>query len=145
MLGFSPLSATIGGALIGAAAGLLWIVNGRVAGISSIFGIALFGRLTAEPWRLLFLVGLPLGAVIGYLLAPGWIADTPRRLPDLDMGPLGLAAAGLLVGVGTGLARGCTSGHGVCGLARLSGRSILAVPVFMAAAILTVYIVRHGS
>jgi uncharacterized membrane protein YedE/YeeE len=61
------------------------------------------------------------------------------------MGPLGLAAAGLLVGVGTGLARGCTSGHGVCGLARLSGRSILAVPVFMAAAILTVYIVRHGS
>jgi uncharacterized membrane protein YedE/YeeE len=144
MLGFSPLSATIGGALIGAAAGLLWIVNGRIAGVSSIFGLALFGRPGAEPWRLLFLVGLPLGAGIGFWLAPGWVHDMPHRLPDLDIGPLGLGAAGLLVGVGTGLARGCTSGHGVCGMARLSGRSILAVLIFMAAAILTVTIMRHS-
>jgi uncharacterized membrane protein YedE/YeeE len=144
MLGFSPISATIGGAMIGAAAGLLWIVNGRVAGISSIFGMAMFGRLRSEPWRVLFLVGLPLGAAIGFLLAPLWLQDAPRRLPDLDLGPLGLAAAGLLVGVGTGLARGCTSGHGVCGLARVSGRSIVAVLAFMAAAIFTVYVMRYG-
>ncbi|WP_029073650.1 YeeE/YedE family protein [Kaistia adipata] len=144
MLGFSPLSATIGGALIGAAAGLLWIVNGRVAGVSSIFGMTLFGRLRAEPWRLLFLIGLPVGAAVGFLLSPGWIQDAPHNLPDLELGPLGLGAAGLLVGAGTGLARGCTSGHGVCGLARISGRSIVAVLAFMAAAILTVYIMRHG-
>ena len=144
MLGFSPLSATIGGALIGAAAGLLWIVNGRVAGVSSIFGAALFGRLRAEPWRLLFLVGLPVGAAVGYLLAPGWIQDTPHHLPDLELGPLGLGAAGLLVGAGTGLARGCTSGHGVFGLARNSSRSIVAVLLFMAAAIFTLYVMRHG-
>jgi uncharacterized membrane protein YedE/YeeE len=144
MLAFTPISATIGGALLGAAAGLLWIVNGRVAGVSSIFGLALFGRWRSEPWRLLFLIGLPLGAVIGYLLAPLWIADAPRQLPALTSGPLGLAAAGLLVGIGTGLARGCTSGHGICGLARVSGRSIVSVLTFMAAAILTVYVVRHG-
>jgi uncharacterized membrane protein YedE/YeeE len=145
MLGFSPISATIGGALIGAAAGLLWIVNGRIAGVSSIFGLTLFGRLRAEPWRMLFLIGLPLGAVIGFLLGPGMLPDAPRYLPEMTTGPLGLAIAGLLVGIGTGLARGCTSGHGVCGLARISGRSIVAVLTFMAAAILTVYIMRHGA
>jgi uncharacterized membrane protein YedE/YeeE len=145
MLGFSPISATIGGALIGAAAGLLWIVNGRIAGVSSIFGLTLFGRLRAEPWRMLFLIGLPLGAVIGFLLGPGLLPDAPRHLPQMTTGPLGLAIAGLLVGIGTGLARGCTSGHGVCGLARISGRSIVAVLTFMAAAILTVYIMRHGA
>ncbi|BCP53570.1 membrane protein [Kaistia sp. 32K] len=144
MLGFSPESATIGGALIGAAVGLLWIVNGRVAGISSIFGMALFDRLRDLPWRLLFLAGLPLGAAIGFALGPDMIKDAAADLPEMDLGPLGLAVSGLLVGIGTGLARGCTSGHGVFGLARLSPRSIIAVLVFMAAAIVTVFIVRHG-
>lgn len=144
MIGFSPVSATIGGALIGAAAGLLWIVNGRIAGISSIFGSALSFRFDEIRWRLLFLVGLPLGAAIGLAVAPRMIADASTTLPDLDLGPFGLAASGFLVGIGTALARGCTSGHGVCGLARLSVRSIVAVLVFMLAAILTVFIVRHG-
>lgn len=144
MLGFSPVSATIGGALIGAAAGLLWIVNGRVAGVSSIFGMAFAGGRNDMAWRLLFLLGLPVGAAIGLAIAPDMIQDVSSRYPDLDLGPYGLAASGLLVGIGTGLARGCTSGHGVCGLARLSLRSIASVLLFMAAAIITVYIVRHG-
>jgi uncharacterized membrane protein YedE/YeeE len=144
MFGFSPVSATIGGAFIGAAAGLLWIVNGRVAGVSSIFGMALSPRRADRPWRLLFLIGLPAGAAIGFFLAPGMIEDASKSYPNLELGPLGLAISGLLVGIGTGLARGCTSGHGVCGMARLSVRSMVAVLVFLAAAILTVYIVRHG-
>lgn len=144
MIGFSPMSAIIGGALIGAAAGLLWIINGRVAGISSIFGSALSRQLDDIPWRLLFLLGLPVGAALGVAFAPGLIPDASARMPELDLGPLGLAVAGLLVGVGTALARGCTSGHGVCGLARLSVRSIVAVLVFMTAAVVTVFIVRHG-
>lgn len=144
MIGFSPVSAIIGGALIGAAAGLLWIVNGRVAGVSSIFGSALSRRTDDIPWRLLFLVGLPVGAALGLALAPRMISDASAALPDLDLGPYGLAASGLLVGIGSALARGCTSGHGVCGLARLSVRSIVSVLVFMLAAIVTVFIVRHG-
>jgi uncharacterized membrane protein YedE/YeeE len=144
MIGFSPVSAIIGGALIGAAAGLLWIVNGRIAGISSIFGSALSPRFDDTLWRLLFLVGLPLGAVIGVMVAPRLISDASAALPDLALGRFDLAVSGLLVGVGTALARGCTSGHGVCGLARLSVRSIVAVLVFMLAAVITVFIARHG-
>lgn len=144
MIGFSPISAVIGGALIGAAAGLLWIVNGRIAGISSIFGSVLSRRLDDLPWRLLFLAGLPVGAAIGLAVAPRLIPDASAAMPALNLDPLGLAASGLLVGVGTALARGCTSGHGVCGLARLSVRSMVAVLAFMAAAIVTVFIVRHG-
>ena len=144
MIGFSPISATIGGALIGAAAGLLWIVNGRIAGISSIFGSALSGRLDDVRWRLLFLVGLPLGAALGLAFAPRLISDASAATPSLGIGRYELAASGLLVGVGTALARGCTSGHGVCGLARLSARSIVAVLVFILSAIATVYLARHG-
>lgn len=144
MIGFSPISATIGGALIGAAAGLLWIVNGRIAGISSIFGAALSPRLDHGAWRLLFLVGLPLGAAIGVAVAPHLISDASPAMPSLGIGRYELAVSGLLVGIGTALARGCTSGHGVCGLARLSVRSIVAVLVFMLSAIATVYLVRHG-
>lgn len=143
MIGFSPVSAIIGGALIGAAAGLLWIVNGRIAGISSIFGSALSRRTDDIRWRLLFLVGLPLGAALGLAFAPRMISDASAAMPELDLGPYGLAVSGLLVGVGSALARGCTSGHGVCGLARLSVRSIVSVIVFMLAAVATVFIVRH--
>lgn len=144
MIGFSPISAVIGGALIGAAAGLLWIVNGRIAGISSIFGSALSRRLDELPWRLLFLAGLPIGAAIGVAVAPRLIPDASAAMPALHLDPLGLVASGLLVGVGTTLARGCTSGHGVCGLARLSVRSMVAVLAFMAAAVVTVFVMRHG-
>ena len=142
MHGFSPLSATIGGALIGLAAGLLWIVNGRVAGISNIFGSLVWGAWSELPWRLLFLVGLPLGAAIGVVLGSDFLPDMPQGLPDLDLSPPMLVIAGVLVGVGAALARGCTSGHGVVGLANLSLRSIVAVAIFMTTAVLTVLIAR---
>ncbi|MCX5493962.1 YeeE/YedE thiosulfate transporter family protein [Kaistia dalseonensis] len=144
MLGFSPISATLGGALIGLGVGLLWIVNGRIAGVSNIFASVISGPEGFQPWRLLFLVGLPVGAMTGLALGPALIADMPQARPELDLGPLGLAIAGLLVGMGTALAHGCTSGHGVAGLARLSPRSIVAVIVFMLTAMATVFVARYG-
>ncbi len=143
MIGFSPVSATIGGALIGVGAGLLWIVNGRIAGCSNIFGSLLLGARADLAWRLLFLIGLPIGAGLGVAFGPRFFADMISTLPHIDMSPPLLAIAGMLVGVGTALARGCTSGHGVFGLANLSLRSILAVGIFMATAILTVLFARQ--
>ncbi|MBZ9937839.1 YeeE/YedE family protein [Mesorhizobium sp. BR1-1-16] len=143
MIGFSPVSATIGGALIGLGAGLLWIINGRVAGVSNIFGSLIFGALADLPWRLLFLVGLPLGAAIGLEFGPDLISDMSGALPKLGLPPALIAVAGFLVGVGTALARGCTSGHGVVGLANLSVRSFLAVAIFMTTAVLTVLFAKQ--
>lgn len=145
MESFTPLSGFLGGALIGLAATLLLLANGRIAGISGILGGALprLGGREAPgaggepPWRLAFLAGLPLGtlltAALGGGLAPialqaGW--------------PL-LILAGLLVGFGTRLGQGCTSGHGVCGLARGSRRSLAATATFMAVAVATVAVTRH--
>ena len=145
MVDFSPVSATIGGALIGLAAGLLWIVNGRIAGVSNIFGGAVIGLRRDLAWRLLFLAGLPAGAAIGILALPAVFQEMPVNLPQIDIGPLALAGSGLLVGVGTALARGCTSGHGVCGIARLSPRSAVAVLVFIATAAVTVFLARRGT
>ena len=126
MTQFTPYSAAAGGALIGAAAALLWVALGRIAGISGILG-GLAGAPAGEHgWRLAFLGGL-VGAPL--LL----IAADPARL----------ALAGLLVGFGTRLGAGCTSGHGVCGIARLSPRSIAATGVFMATAAATVFLSRH--
>jgi uncharacterized membrane protein YedE/YeeE len=139
MTAFAPGTALLGGVLIGLSAGLLWLFGGRIAGISGIFGgiVPLRGREIA--WRLAFLAGLPLGAGAFYLLA------RPERLPRLD-GPLPLLIlAGLLVGLGTRIGGGCTSGHGVCGLARFSPRSLVAVLVFMATGAATVYLTRHAS
>jgi hypothetical protein len=125
----SFLLALAGGLLIGAAAGLFMLSNGRVAGISGIAG-ELVGRWPAR-WRrdLAFLAGLPLGLLLWQGISGGAVVIhlTPSNLL--------LAAAGILVGVGTRLANGCTSGHAVCGLARLSPRSLVATLVFMAAAI----------
>lgn len=143
MIGFSPVSATIGGALIGLGAGMLWIVNGRVAGVSNIFGSLVSGALADLPWRLLFLVGLPLGAAIGLLVGPHLIGDMRTDLPEIGLSPPMLVVSGLLVGIGTALARGCTSGHGVFGLANLSPRSYVAVAIFMAAAVLTVLFAKQ--
>ena len=129
------LLALIGGALIGLSASLYWSLNGRIAGISGIFGGALLehGR---ERWlRVLFLVGL---------FAAGLdFARFTNRVPAPELGLLPLAFAGLLVGFGTRMGGGCTSGHGVCGLSRLSVRSLLAVLTFMVTAALTVFVVRH--
>lgn len=144
MIGFTPISATIGGALIGGGVGLLWIANGRVGGISNILSSLVVGSAAQLPWRLLFLIGLPIGAAVGIGLLPELIPDMETAEPVLDIGPIGLAIAGLLVGVGTALARGCTSGHGVFGLARLSIRSIVSVLLFTVTAMLTVWLVRHG-
>lgn len=139
---FTPWSAAIGGALIAASAVLLLATLGRVAGISGIVG-----RLpTAAPgdraWRWAFLLGLLAGAGLWARLAG---VPPPGAISGPSLGPWGLAAAGALVGCGTALAGGCTSGHGVCGLARLSRRSFAAVGVFMAVALLTTWGLRHGG
>ena len=140
---FTPISAAIGGALLGLAVTVLWAFNGRTAGISGIFGGLYPIRRGEVLWRIAFLAGLPAGAALGANFAPRILAEVPASLPEIGLGPLGLVVAGLLVGIGTRISSGCTSGHGVCGLARLSRRSFVAVGVFMATAMLTVYVVRH--
>jgi uncharacterized membrane protein YedE/YeeE len=137
MADFTPVSAAIGGGLIGLSAVLLMLLTGRVAGISGIFGGLLQFEGNDRGWRLAFVAGLilaPLGAgLIGYGMA----------LPKLPASWAVIVAAGLLVGFGTRLGGGCTSGHGICGIARLSGRSIVATIVFMATAIVTVAVTHH--
>ena len=138
---FSPASALIGGALIGLASAMFLLLSGRIAGITGILAAplqALWQRRSLAPQRvrLLFLLGL--------VLAPwAWSLFAPLPQATLEARGAVLVAAGLLVGVGTRLANGCTSGHGVCGLARLSVRSLVNVLVFMAAGFATVFVVRH--
>lgn len=137
MTHFTPLAAIAGGTLIGLAAALLWIGNGRIAGISGIVGRRVASTSAEWPWRLAFLAGL-IGAPRLYAL----VAGTPRIL--LAMHPALLLVAGLLVGFGTRLGNGCTSGHGVCGVARLSPRSIAATALFLGTALLTTFLIQHG-
>ncbi|MEO8683454.1 MAG: YeeE/YedE family protein [Devosia sp.] len=144
MESFSPVSAAIGGSLIGLAAAVLWLGNGRIAGISGIFGQLLPPAQTVV-WRLVFLVALIAGAFVAARLLPGLGAGgvAPAKLVDAPPTwgiptPIWLAFAGLLVGIGTKIGNGCTSGHGVCGLARLSLRSLVATIVFFAVAVITV-------
>ena len=131
------LPALMGGGLIGMAAALLLLANGRVAGISGILGDALRAPDINTPWRAAFVAGLIAGPPALWLLTGAWPA------PHIDAGWPALLVAGLLVGFGTRLGSGCTSGHGVCGLARLSSRSIAAVCVFMVSAVITVFVARH--
>ena len=138
MENFTPYSAAIGGALIGLGAALLLLLNGRIAGISGIIGGTLSRPSDDTLWRLIFIAGLVLGAG-----AVVWTMPLPFT-PRSGFSPLTLALAGLLVGFGSRLGSGCTSGHGVCGLARFSPRSLVAVLTFMGTAIATVYIVRHA-
>lgn len=134
---FTPLSGFIGGVLIGLAALLLLVANGRIAGVSGIVG-GLLARVPGDMgWRAAFVVGLWLGAFI-YWAARGALFEV-----ELEATLPVMIVAGLLVGYGTRLGSGCTSGHGVCGIARLSTRSIVATVVFMASGIATVFIVRH--
>ncbi|HCH50358.1 MAG TPA: YeeE/YedE family protein [Proteus sp.] len=133
---FTPLSAAIGGLMIGLAAAILLLFNGRIAGISGILGGVLSTNQQGNGWRWAFLFGMLIAPSLFYL----W--DKPLA-PVIEASPWMLVIAGLLVGVGTRLANGCTSGHGICGLARLSRRSIVAVLVFMATAFITVYLLRH--
>ena len=133
---FTPWSAAIGGVVIGLAAALLVLVNGRIAGISGIVGGMLRPRAGEFGWRLAFTAGL-IVAPIAYAL----IARQPAI--TIDAGYPVLVIAGLLVGIGTRYAGGCTSGHGVCGLSRLSPRSLVATLSFMGAGFATVFVVRH--
>lgn len=133
---FTPWTSLAGGALIGAAAALFVLLNGRIAGISGIVGGLLRPQRAELGWRLAFLWGLLVAPAVMLLLGH---AGAPR----IDAGFGTLAAAGLLVGVGTSYGSGCTSGHGVCGLSRLSPRSLVATLAFMAAGMATVFLARH--
>ena len=137
MANFTPISAAIGGALIGLSAVLLMLLNGRIAGVTGVFAGLVDPTSTDRAWRATFIVGLiaaPLSAaLIGYAVP----------VPQMPVSLITVVAAGLLVGFGTRLSNGCTSGHGICGIARLSPRSITATAVFMAAAIVVVALTRH--
>ena len=137
MENFTPVSGLLGGLLIGLAAAVLLLLNGRISGISGIVGGLLAPRSAEVGWRVVFVAGLLLGA-LGYMLA----TSGPFPVGMQASMPI-LIVAGLLVGFGTRLGSGCTSGHGVCGIARLSKRSIVASAVFFGVAIITVFLTRH--
>jgi uncharacterized protein len=138
MLPFDPISALVGGALIGTAAVLLMILTGRIAGISGIFaGLLAFGGAD-RTWQLAFIAGL-----IGAPLLSG-LAGYPVPMPDVPGSWALIGLAGLLVGFGARLGGGCTSGHGICGFSRGSARSLVATCIFMATAVCVVTITRHG-
>ena len=133
---FTPWQAAAGGVAIGLSAALFMLFNGRIAGISGILGGLLKPARGDVGWRIAFLAGL-----VGAPLAYAAFAALPR--PQIDAGHGALVAAGLLVGIGTRYGAGCTSGHGVCGISRLSPRSLVATASFMAAGFVTVFILRH--
>jgi uncharacterized protein len=137
MANFTPISAAIGGALIGLSALLLLLLNGRIAGVTGIFAGVVDPAGTDRAWRATVIAGLiaaPLSAMlIGYAVP----------VPQMPANLITIAFAGVLVGFGTRLSNGCTSGHGICGIARLSPRSIVATGAFMIAAIAVVAVTRH--
>ncbi|HSS63350.1 MAG TPA: YeeE/YedE thiosulfate transporter family protein [Gammaproteobacteria bacterium] len=137
MESFTPVSGSVGGVLIGAAATLLLAGSGRIAGISGIAG-GLLSRIPGDnAWRVLFLIGLVLGAGVYQL-----VTSAPLDV-RFDVSTPWLIAAGFLVGFGTRLGGGCTSGHGVCGIARFSVRSVFATLVFIGVAMLTTFVLRQ--
>ena len=134
---FTPWAALAGGVLIGLASALFVLLNGRILGISGIVGGLLRARAGDMGWRLAF--------VLGMLVAPGlyWLVVGPTQ-PRIDATSEMVVMAGLLVGVGTRYGSGCTSGHGVCGLSRMSPRSLVATLAFMGAGFVTVFLIRHA-
>jgi len=137
MANFTPVSAAIGGALIGLSAALLMLLTGRIAGISGIFGGCLGFGINDKGWRIAFIAGLILAPLIG-----SWVGYAMPS-PQIPASWTVTVAAGLLVGLGTRLGGGCTSGHGICGIARLSARSTVATAIFMFTAIVVVALTRH--
>ena len=133
---FTPVSALAGGVLIGLAAAWLILANGRILGASGLLGGLIPPHAGDWPWRAQAILGLILASIVA-----SFLFQTPS--PTIAAGPATLIVGGLLVGVGTRLANGCTSGHGVCGLARLSPRSLAATLAFMAAGFATVFVARH--
>ncbi len=135
---FTPWSALAGGILLGIASAAFILVNGRVLGISGILGGLRVPKRSDTSWRVFFLLGMVLAPATLALLAPGLVSA-----PRIEAGNVAIAAAGLLVGLGTRYGSGCTSGHGVCGLSRLSPRSLVATLAFMASGFAMVYVIRH--
>ena len=135
-INFTPWAALAGGVLIGAAASLFVLLNGRIAGISGLLASLLETGGEGRSEKLLFLLGILLAPLL-------WMLFATLPAMEFQSGWIGLLVAGLLVGVGTRYGSGCTSGHGVCGISRLSPRSIVATVAFMAAGFGTVYVLRH--
>ena len=136
---FTPWASLTGGLLLGVASAVFILINGRILGISGILGGLLPPKVGDIGWRVAFLLGMVAAPTVFMALAPAGLASEPR----IDAGFWTVIAAGLLVGIGTRYASGCTSGHGVCGLSRLSPRSLVATLSFMGAGFFIVYIVRH--
>jgi uncharacterized membrane protein YedE/YeeE len=138
MTEFTPLTSLLGGVLIGVAAVLLMALNGRIAGVTGIIGGLLPPEFARDwPWRLAFVLAAASAPALVLILSGHW--------PQIGVtsNVTALAMGGVVVGVGATLGGGCTSGHGICGLARFSGRSLVAVVAFMASTAVTVYVVRH--
>ncbi|MCR4336364.1 MAG: YeeE/YedE thiosulfate transporter family protein [Candidatus Omnitrophica bacterium] len=137
MENFTPFSSISGGLLIGAAAAILLLFNGKVLGVSGIVSRALLAFREKAVWQIVFLIGLIFGTVLYRLIFPYQLSLS------IEASETVLMIAGLLVGFGTNLGSGCTSGHGICGIARFSRRSIIATIIFMLAAMITVYVTKH--
>jgi uncharacterized protein len=135
-IAFTPISALVGGLLIGLAAALFVLLNGRIAGISGILGGLLRPGAGDVGWRLAFIAGLVAAPLV-------WMATATLPAIHIEAGYPLLIAAGLIVGISTRYGAGCTSGHGVCGISRLSPRSILATVAFMTTGFVTVFVIRH--
>ena len=136
---FTPFASLTGGILLGVASAIFILVNGRILGISGILGGLLPPKVGDTTWRLAFLLGMLAAPTVFHAVVPAQYVTAPR----MDASDWMVIAAGLLVGIGTRYASGCTSGHGVCGLSRLSPRSLLATASFMGAGFAMVYVLRH--
>ena len=139
MTEFEVLMPLTGGVLIGISASMLLLFSGRIAGVSGIFGGTLFKQGKERAWRVSFIAGLIAGGVVLYIINAEFFENSSGR------GVLAVNIAGLLVGIGTRIGGGCTSGHGVCGIGRLSIRSIVATVTFVFAGMLTVFLVKSFS
>ena len=136
---FTPWASLTGGIVLGVASAIFILVNGRILGISGILGGLLPPKVGDTSWRIAFLLGFAAAPSVFHALVPAQYVVAPR----IDATELTVIAAGLLVGIGTRYASGCTSGHGVCGLSRLSPRSLVATASFMGAGFVLVYVMRH--
>ena len=136
MNNFTPLTAIVGGLLIGLSASVLLYFNGRIAGVSGIVGGVINTKFSKTDWRWSFLVGLVIGAGL-------WLIKSDTASIAFDVSLPAIVLGGILTGIGTQISLGCTSGHGVCGIARMSVRSIIATIVFLLFGALTVFVVRH--
>ncbi len=136
---FTPWSSLTGGIVLGIASALFILINGRILGISGILGGLLPPKIGDTHWRIAFLLGMFAAPTVFHAVVPAEYITAPR----IEATEWMIVIAGLLVGIGTRYASGCTSGHGVCGLSRLSPRSLVATASFMSAGFVTVYVVRH--